>query len=170
MTKTARQGLLILYTGNGKGKTTAALGQMLRAWGRGMRVAAFQFIKPRGLRSGEHLAAERLGIAIIPMGRGRGRSGPEDAQQAWARCRETIYSGHYDMVVLDELTYPLAYGWLPIEVVMEALRGRPPSVHIVITGRNAPPELVEAAGLVTEMQEVKHPLKKGIKAQPGIEF
>jgi cob(I)alamin adenosyltransferase len=170
MTKATRQGLLILYTGNGKGKTTAALGLVLRAWGRGMRVAVFQFIKPSRLRSGEHLAAERLGIAIIPMGRGRGRSGPEDAQQAWDRCGEAIYSGHYDMVVLDELTYPLAYGWLPMEAVLEALRGRPMPVHVVITGRNAPPELVETADLVTEMREVKHPLKKGIKAQPGIEF
>ncbi len=170
MTKATRRGLLILYTGNGKGKTTAALGLVLRAWGRGMRVAVFQFIKPSRLRSGEHLAAERLGMPIIPMGKGRGRSGPEDAQQALEWCYEAIYSGRYDMVVLDELTYPLTYGWLPAEAVIKALQGRPAPVHVVVTGRNAPPGLVEAADLVTEMLEVKHPLNKGIQAQPGIEF
>lgn len=170
MTKAARHGLIILNTGNGKGKTTAALGLLLRAWGRGLSVAMFQFIKSHRLRSGEHLAAQRLGIAITPLGEGRGRPGPEQARQGWQRCREAIYSGQYDMVVLDELTYPLSYGWLPLPPVIEALRGRPPGVHVVITGRQAPPELVELADLVTEMQEVKHPLKKGVKAQPGIEF
>jgi cob(I)alamin adenosyltransferase len=170
MTKATRHGLIILNTGNGKGKTTAALGLLLRAWGRGLSVAMFQFIKPPRLRSGEHLAAQRLGIPITPLGRGRGRSGPEEAQRGWERCREAIYSGQYHMVVLDELTYPLNYGWLPLAGVIEALRGRPPGVHVVITGRQAPPELVGLADLVTEMQEVKHPLKKGLKAQPGIEF
>lgn len=170
MSKATPRGLVILYTGNGKGKTTAALGLMLRAWGRGLRVAMFQFIKPRRLRSGEHLAAQRLGIAITPLGEGRGKATPEQARRGWVHCREAIYSGDYDLVVLDEFTYPLTYGWLPLPGVLEALRSRPPAVHVVITGRGAPAELVELADLVTEMQEVKHPLKKGIPAQPGIEF
>lgn len=170
MSRAAPHGLIILYTGNGKGKTTAALGLMLRAWGRGLKVAMFQFIKPRRLRSGEHLAAQRLGIPITPLGEGRGRSTPEQAQQGWVRCLEAIESGEYDLVVLDEFTYPLAYGWLPLPEVVEALRRRHSAVHVVITGRRAPPELVELADLVTEMVEVKHPLQKGIPAQPGIEF
>ncbi|MFQ5826930.1 MAG: cob(I)yrinic acid a,c-diamide adenosyltransferase [Dehalococcoidia bacterium] len=176
MGQTARRGLVILNMGAGKGKTTAALGVMMRAWGRGMKVAMYQFIKSRRLRSGEHRAAERMGLLLLPLGRGFTRSSPnpeEDerlARECWARAKEAMGSGEYDIVILDELTYPLSYGWIDLQEVLKTLAGRPPGQHVIITGRQAPEELVEFADLVTEMREVKHPFRRGIKGQPGIEF
>jgi cob(I)alamin adenosyltransferase len=176
MGQTARQGLVILNMGAGKGKTTAALGVMMRAWGRGMKVTMFQFIKSRRLRSGEHLAAECMGVSLLAMGRGFTRSSPdleEDerlARECWEKAKEAVGSGEYDIVILDELTYPLAYGWLDLREVLKTLAGRPPGQHVIITGRDAPEELIEFADLVTEMREVKHPFRQGIKGQPGIEF
>jgi cob(I)alamin adenosyltransferase len=172
----ARQGLVLLNTGNGKGKTTAALGVIMRAWGRGMRVVMLQFIKASHHRYGEHRAAERIGIEVIPMGRGftwLSKNLEQDramARACWQEAVRRLHSGEYDVVVLDEITYPIRYGWLDVQEVIAALAQRPPHVHVVLTGRNAPQELVDFADLVTEMREVKHPYKRGVKAQPGLEY
>ena len=172
-----RTALVLLFTGNGKGKTTAALGQLFRAWGRGWNVVMLQFIKAETGNFGEHRAARRAGIEIIPLGSGftwLSKDIEQDkalARRCWEECRRRILGGDYDLVALDEITYPLTYGWLPTAEVIETLRSRPPHVHIVLTGRDAPAELVEFADLVTEMGETKHPYKtRGIKAQAGIEF
>jgi cob(I)alamin adenosyltransferase len=171
-----RKGLVVVNTGHGKGKTTAALGVVLRAWGRGMRVVVLQFMKARTSNYGEERAAKKLGIEMIPLGEGftwRSRDIEKHkaaARECWELAQRKISSGEYDVVVLDEMTYPLTYGWIPVEEVLEVLRQRPEGLHVIITGRDAPPELVEYADLVTEMQEVKHPHQKGLKAQPGIEF
>ncbi len=172
----SRHGLLMVNTGNGKGKTTAALGVMLRAWGRGWKVTMLQFIKTTTSNYGEHRAAQKLGIEIVPLGDGftwLSKDIEQDrahAREAWDLAKEKMYSGEYDLVVLDELTYPLIYDWLPLHEVLDALSKRPSWLHVIVTGRDAPPALMEAADMVTEMQEVKHPFQKGIKAQPGIEF
>lgn len=171
-----RKGLVIVNTGNGKGKTTAALGLMLRARGRGFRVVMFQFIKSRKHLYGEHLMAERLGVEIIPLGDGFTWESDNIefdkalAAEGWRECRQRIESGDYDMVILDELTYLTNYGWLSLDEVLDVLKGRDPQMHIVITGRDAPRELIEFADLVSEIKEVKHPLKRGIRAQAGIEL
>jgi cob(I)alamin adenosyltransferase len=174
--KRARQGLVVVNTGHGKGKTTAALGVVLRAWGRGLRVVIVQFVKTRTGNYGENRAAKKLGIEMIPMGEGftwLSKDIEKDkatAREAWELAREKICSDEYDLVVLDELTYPLTYGWLPVQEVIDVLRQRPEGLHVIITGRDAPEELIDYADLVTEMREVKHPFHKGLKAQPGIEF
>lgn len=176
MTERVRRPLVVVNTGDGKGKTTAALGVLFRAWGRGMRVVMLQFIKATTSNYGEDRAAKKLGIEIIPLGGGftwLSKDIEKDkalARELWEICKEKISSAHYDIVILDEFTYPLAYGWLPIDEVLDFLRNRPPGMHIIITGRAAPPELIEFADLVTEMRDVKHPFEKGIKAQPGLEF
>ena len=174
--KRARQGLVVVNTGHGKGKTTAALGVVLRAWGRGMRVVIIQFVKTRTSNYGENRAAKKLGIEMIPMGEGftwLSKDIEKDkatARECWELARQKIDSGQYDIVVLDEMTYPMTYGWIPVEEVIATLRQRPQGLHVIITGRDAPPELIEFADLVTEMREVKHPYRKGLKAQPGIDF
>jgi cob(I)alamin adenosyltransferase len=171
-----RTALVILNTGNGKGKTTAALGLLLRAAGRGWNVVMLQFIKAKTSNYGEHRAAKALGFEIISLGAGftwLSQNLDEDralAERCWAACKERLLSGEYDMVALDELTYPLTFGWLNTADVIETIRARPAHVHVVITGRNAPQELIDFADLVTEMSAVKHPYKRGIKAQAGIEF
>jgi cob(I)alamin adenosyltransferase len=171
-----RRGLLVVNTGNGKGKTTAALGVLFRAWGRGYRVTMLEFIKSKTSNYGEHRAARKLGIELISLGGGftwLSKDIEQDkalARECWEICKAKIASEDYDVVILDEFTYPLVYGWLPIDEVVETLRSRPPWLHVIVTGRDAPKELVEAADLVTEMREVKHPFQSGIKAQPGIEF
>jgi cob(I)alamin adenosyltransferase len=170
------QGLVIVHTGNGKGKTTAALGLLLRAAGQGLRVAMFQFIKAKSGNWGESRAAHRLGVEIVPLGSGFTWTSTDLerdralAQEGWGQCRAAIESGNYDLVVLDELTYCLTFGWLELEDVLAVLRNRPAGQHVVITGRDAPPELMKFADLVTEMREIKHPFAAGIKAQKGIEF
>jgi cob(I)alamin adenosyltransferase len=172
-----RKGLVVVNTGNGKGKTTAALGVLFRAWGRDMRVKMFQFLKHTGARFGEKRAAEKLDIAIDALGdgftwRSKDMQRTEDlAREQWAICKQAILSDEYDIIILDEFTYPLHYGWVPVEDAIETLRRKPHMLHVIITGRYAPDELVEFADLVTEMREIKHPYKEqGIKAQPGIEF
>ena len=170
------KGLVIVNTGKGKGKTTAAMGIVLRAWGRGMNVIMLQFIKHSTANFGEQRAAEKMGITMRAMGDGftwRSKDLEQSADMArahWEDCKEVIATGGYDVVVLDEFTYPMHYGWVPVEDVIEVLRNRPEMLHVIITGRNAPEALVEFADLVTEMQVVKHPYQQGIKAQPGIEF
>jgi cob(I)alamin adenosyltransferase len=171
-----RHQLTLVYTGYGKGKTTAALGLMLRAWGRGWSVVMLSFIKSETSNYGEERAARKLGIEIIPLGAGftwLSKDLENDkalAQRCWQLCKEKIASAKYDVVVLDEITYPITYGWLDIDDVLSVLRDRPTDLHIVITGRDAPQALIDYADLVTEMREVKHPFQSGIKAQPGIDF
>jgi cob(I)alamin adenosyltransferase len=172
-----RHGLLIVNTGDGKGKTTAALGVLLRASGREMRVGMFQFIKSAETKYGEHIAAERLGVEIIPLGDGftwLSENIAEDralAARGWARAREALAAGTFDVLILDELTYCLTFGWLETRDVLDAIRSRPRGTHVIVTGRDAPAELIEAADLVTEMRMVKHPYRdQGIAAQPGIEL
>jgi cob(I)alamin adenosyltransferase len=171
-----RKALVILYTGNGKGKTTAALGMLLRAWGRGMKVCMLSFIKAETSNYGEERAARKLGIELIPLGGGftwLSKDIEKDkalAQRCWELCKAKIASAAYDIVVLDEITYPITYGWLDVDEVIETLRSRPADLHVVLTGREAHEKLIEFADLVTEMREVKHPFNAGIKAQPGVDF
>ena len=173
------RGLLMVHTGNGKGKTTCALGLMMRAAGRGMKCCMIQFMKSRNDSYGEHESAERLGIEVHTMGDGFtwDTKNPEQdiktARQTWQLCIEKLRSGDYDMLVFDELVYVLSYNWLPVEEVLQEIksaRASQPALHIVVTGRDAPAELIEAADLVTEMKEIKHPFNAGIRAQQGIEF
>ena len=172
-----RHGLVIVNTGEGKGKTTAALGVIFRAWGRDFKIRMFQFIKHTGARFGEHRAAKKLDIPIESMGDGfTWLSKDMDrtaalAMEQWDRCREAILNGDEDIIVLDEFTYAMHYGWVPVSEVVDTLRLRPDTMHVIITGRYAPQELIDCADLVTEMKLIKHPYQdKGIKAQRGIEF
>ena len=175
----SRRGLILINTGPGKGKTTAALGTALRAVGNGMRALMLQFLKG-SWHYGELDAVEAFGgkFVLKQMGRGFVKVGgaetdPEDIQMvkaAWAEAQEAIYSGEWDLVVLDEINYAISYKMLDPAVVAAALRGRPEMVHVILTGRNAHPLLVELADTVTEMREVKHAYEKGILAQRGIEY
>ena len=173
------RGLLMVNTGNGKGKTTCALGLMMRAAGRGLKCCMIQFMKSRQDRYGEHVSAEKLGIEVHTMGDGFtwDTKNPEQdiktARDTWMLCVEKMRSGAYDLLVFDELVYVLSYKMLPAGEVLEelrAIRAAQPALHIVVTGRDAPEELIAAADLVTEMQEIKHPFTAGIRAQQGIEF
>jgi cob(I)alamin adenosyltransferase len=173
----SKKGLVIVNTGHGKGKTTAALGVLFRAWGWGWRICVIQFVKHQRGKWGEIRAAERLGIEWHKMGSGftqpAGDTGEATAKarRGWELAQEKIASGDYDLIVLDEFTYPLNYGWLDRKEVIAWLQEhKPPALHLVITGRDAPPALIEFADLVTDMQKVKHPFDRGVKAQPGIEF
>jgi cob(I)alamin adenosyltransferase len=173
------RGLLIVHTGNGKGKTTAALGLLMRAAGRGLNCCMIQFMKSRNDRYGEHVAADKLGIEVHTMGDGftwDTKNPEQDRQTAratWQLCVEKLRSGDYDLIVFDELVYVLSYQMLAVEEVLEefrAVREAQASLHIVVTGRDAPEQLIAQADLVTEMREIKHPFTAGIKAQQGIEF
>jgi cob(I)alamin adenosyltransferase len=166
-------------TGDGKGKSTAAFGLALRAFGRthvhGKLVKIFQFMKVPSARFGEHRMFEQLGIPIEGLGDGfswKSQDLENSAQLAldgWEKARAAIMSGDYFMVTLDELTYPLIYGWLPLEGVLQTLRDRPKHTHVVITGRRCPEEIIELADTVSEIKLVKHAFKAGIPAQRGIE-
>jgi cob(I)alamin adenosyltransferase len=175
-----RKGLVLVYTGPGKGKTTAALGVGLRAVGQGLKVLMVQFIKG-SWHYGELDAARMLGddkFRILPMGRGFVKVGVEkpDAEdvrrveEAWQFASEQLLSGEYDLVILDEINYAISYKMLEPEKVLAALRRKPEMVHVILTGRNAHPTLTEFADLVTEMREVKHPYQQGILAQRGIDY
>lgn len=171
-----RQGLLVVYTGDGKGKTTAALGLVFRALGYGARVAVVQFIK------GKRATGERLFAATLPqltfltLGEGFTSQGDDRemharaAREAWARARDLLAAGEHTIVVLDELTYLLHHGFVPLADVLAALAARPAEVTAVVTGRGAPAELTAAADLVTEMRSLKHPFDHGGRALPGIDF
>ena len=164
------------YTGKGKGKTTAALGCLMRAYGRGLKVIMLQFVKKKGSRFGEHIAAEQLGIEIVPLGEGftwRSEDIEKDrkaALECWNICKDKILGGHYDMIVLDEITYPIKFDWLDVNEVLSVIAQRPKWMHIIITGRDVDEKIVGAADLVTEMLEVKHHFSKNIRQQPGIEW
>ena len=174
-----RRGLLIVNTGDGKGKSTAAFGLALRAHGRqhvhGKTVKIFQFMKVPSARFGEHRMFEQLGIPIEGLGDGfswKSQDLEHPAQRArngWEKAKAEIMSGENFMVVLDELTYPLIYGWMPLDDVLLTLQNRPKDVHVVITGRRCPPEIIALADTVTEMTKVKHAFNAGIPAQRGIE-
>ncbi|MYD95370.1 MAG: cob(I)yrinic acid a,c-diamide adenosyltransferase [Chloroflexi bacterium] len=171
------RGLVVINTGLGKGKTTAALGVMLRAWGSNLRSRMFQFIKNTNASFGEHRAARRLEIPIEARGNGCTRRS-KDLDQAralavsqWQRCKATLENGDEDIVVLDEFTYPLHFGWISVADVTTALKRRRPGMQVIITGRFAPQDLIDFADVVTEMDVVKHPYRdQGIKAQLGIEL
>jgi len=170
-----RRGLVLVHTGDGKGKSTAAFGLALRAHGRGKPVLIYQFMKVPSARFGEHRIFETLGVPIIGLGDGfswKSKDLEHSAQLArdgWAKAEATIRSGERFLVVLDEIMYPLRYGWVPLEPVLACLRERPSHVHVVLTGRGAPAELIELADTVTEMTMVKHHFKAGVPAQRGIE-
>ena len=174
-----RRGLVIVNTGDGKGKSTAAFGLALRAFGRthvhGKKVRIFQFMKVPTARFGEHRMFDQLGLPIEGLGDGfswksqdQERSGLL-ARKGWAVAKAAILSTDNFMVVLDELTYPLIYGWLPLGDVLQTLNDRPRSTHVVITGRRCPPEIIALADTVTEMTLVKHAFNAGTPAQRGIE-
>lgn len=172
-----RHGLVIVNTGNGKGKTTAMLGTLLRAWGRQMRVCVVQFIKAETGNWGEIRAAKKLDIEWHALGDGFTWTSKDleasgnKARAAWALAQEKIASGNYDVIALDEITYAFHYGWLDVDAALGWLReNKPPALHVIFTGRDAPPALIEYADLVTEMREIKHPFQKGILAQAGVEF
>jgi cob(I)alamin adenosyltransferase len=171
------QGLIQVYTGDGKGKTTCALGLALRAVGQGLKVYMVQFLKGRD--TGEAWAAARLAPDLTLQSFGRPvlinfkSPAPEDlalARQALDLARDLLTAGEHDLVILDEINLALAYGLLPLKEVLEMLKGRPPWVEVVLTGRQAPPELVAMADLVTEMRPVKHYYEAGVPARRGIEW
>ena len=170
-----RRGLLIVNTGDGKGKSTAAFGLALRAHGRGKAVKIYQFMKVPTARFGEHRMFEQLGIPVEGLGDGfswKSKDLEHSAQLArdgWQKAKAAILSGEFFLVVLDEITYPLIYGWLPLDDVLATLRARPTDVHVCMTGRRCPTELIELADTVTEMTKVKHAFNAGIPAQRGIE-
>ena len=175
--KTIEKGLLMVHTGTGKGKSTAAFGLVLRCLGHGFPVAIVQFVKGKW-QTGERAALDRFAglVSIRSMGEGftwetqdRARD-IAAAQAAWAAAQEALADPRHRLVLLDELNIVLRYDYLPVAEVVEVLQRRRPDLHIVVTGRNARPELIEAADLVTEMAAVKHHFAAGVKAQPGIEF
>jgi cob(I)alamin adenosyltransferase len=175
--KTESRGLLLVHTGKGKGKSSAAWGMVMRCLGHGMRVGIVQFIKG-AWSTGEAVFLQRFPelVTIRTMGEGftwetqdRARD-IAAAERAWAEARKMLSDPSLRLIVLDELNVVLRYEYLPVDAVIEAVAARPPEQHVVITGRNAPQALIDAADLVTEMTLVKHPFRAGIKAQPGIEF
>ncbi len=169
--------LLIVNTGHGKGKTTAALGQVFRALGHGFKVCVVQFLKGTW-KYGELEAAKRFPdlLEIHVLGKGftwRSDNIQEDiqlAKEAWQYAEQVIQSGKFNLVVLDELTYLISYGMVPEQDILECLKNRPPGLHVVVTGRDAPKALIDLADIVTEMRETKHCFQQGIKGQRGIEF
>jgi len=174
-----RRGLIIVHTGPGKGKTTAAMGTALRAVGQGMRVLMLQFLKG-SWHYGELDAVKAFADKFVlkPMGRGFVKVGaekpdPEDVrmvEEAWKEAERAIQSGQWDLVVLDEINYAISYGMLDPAKVVDTLRKKPAMVHVILTGRNAHPTIVEMADTVTEMRQVKHAYEKGVMAQRGIEY
>ena len=175
--KTAKKGLIIVNTGDGKGKTTAALGTALRAAGHGMRVGIVQFIKGTWTY-GELAALKRFDdlIDIHVMGRGftwNSEDLEKDrrvAREGWTKAVDMIRSERYSLIILDELTYLMTFGFVDSDTILSTLETKPPALHVIVTGRGAPVDLIGMADLVTEMKAVKHPFAAGIKAQQGIEF
>jgi cob(I)alamin adenosyltransferase len=176
-TKTEERGLIILHTGTGKGKSTAAFGLVLRCLGHGMRVGIVQFVKG-AWSTGERTVLSRFPDLVTMRAMGEGFTWETQdrardiaaARAAWALAKAMIADPGYRLVLLDELNIVLRYDYLPVEEVVTALRSKPRDLHVVVTGRNAKPELIEIADLVTEMRLVKHPFRAGVKAQAGIEF
>jgi cob(I)alamin adenosyltransferase len=176
-----RHGLTLVFTGNGKGKTTAAVGLTVRAAGNRLRVFFLQFIKGQWKTGERDILRSLPGVDLEVTGRGftiEGLRNPkiplEDhaaaAAHGWSVARQIVHEGDYDMVVLDEILGAVHAGLVPLDELIELVQTRPPLLHLVLTGRNAPPALVEVADLVSEIQPIKHPFERGIKAQRGIEF
>jgi cob(I)alamin adenosyltransferase len=163
-------------TGHGKGKSSAAFGVMVRGWARGWNVGVVQFLKSGKWKVGERKLAEQLEIEWHTLGDGFTWESSdlertaELGRQAWAVAAAKLASGDYDLLILDELTYPMKYGWVAVDEVVAAIRDRAPRTSVVVTGRNAPDELIEVADTVTEMRKVKHAYDNGISAMKGIEF
>ena len=174
-----RRGLIIVNTGPGKGKTTAAMGTGLRAVGQGLRVLMLQFLKG-SWHYGELDAVQAFGDKFVMKQMGRGfvkvgteKPDPEDVrmvEEAWAEAEKAMHSGNWDLVILDEINYAISYGMLDPDKVAQGLRSKPEAVHVILTGRNAHPTIVELADTVTEMRQVKHAYEKGVLAQRGIEY
>ncbi|MGI8668802.1 MAG: cob(I)yrinic acid a,c-diamide adenosyltransferase [Aridibacter sp.] len=173
------KGLLIVNTGDGKGKTTCSIGLMVRAAGQGLNCCMIQFMKSKTDRYGEHESLEKLGVEVHTMGDGFTWDTNDPAQdiktseETWTLCVEKMRSGEYDLLVFDELVYVLDYKFLDLQKVLDEIKAvkiEQPALHIIVSGRNAPAELIELADLVTEMKEIKHPFHAGIYAQQGIEF
>lgn len=173
-----KTGLVIIYTGNGKGKTSAAMGLLMRAWGRKMKVCAIQFVKSPDRQYGESLAARRMGIEIMQVGDGCTWQSKDMektiacALTGWEIARQKILDSSYDVIVLDEFTFPLHFDWLDVHEVLDWLKeNKPEKLHLVITGRYAPQELMDYANLVTEMVEIKHPYRdENLLSQEGVDF
>ena len=173
------RGLIIVNTGPGKGKTTAAMGTALRAVGNGMKVLMLQFLKG-SWHYGELDAVKAFGDNFIMKQMGRGfvkvggaETDPQDillVEEAWKEAEQAIMSGQWDLVILDEINYAISYGMLDPAMVVETLRRKPEQVHVILTGRNAHPTIIELADTVTEMKQVKHAYEKGVLAQRGIEY
>jgi cob(I)alamin adenosyltransferase len=176
-TKTEERGLLIVHTGKGKGKSTAAFGMVFRAIGHGFPVGIVQFVKG-AWGTGERDVLEKFPELVTIKAMGEGFTwDTQDRQRdlaaarvAWEEAKRMIANPHLKMVLLDELNIVLRYDYLPLEEVLEVLRNKPRDLHVIVTGRNAKDELIELADLVTEMTEIKHPFRSGVKAQPGVEF
>lgn len=176
-TKTAEKGLLIVHTGKGKGKSSAAMGMVVRAIGHGMKVGVVQFIKG-AMATGEKAVFDAFPqqVEFKPMGEGFTWDTQDRARDiavtrtAWEEVKRMITDPTYDMVLADELNIVLRYDYLPLDEVLEVFAARPAMQHVIATGRNAPDALIAAADLVTEMMQVKHPFRSGVKAQKGIEF
>jgi len=170
------QSIVLVNTGDGKGKSSAAFGVMVRGWARGWNVGVIQFVKGGKWKTGERKLADRLGIEWHTLGDGFTWESTdlertaELGRQAWAVAAEKLASGDYDLLVLDEVTYPVKYGWIDAATVAGAIRDRAPRTSVVATGRAAPPELIDVADTVTEMRKVKHAYDAGISALKGIEF
>jgi cob(I)alamin adenosyltransferase len=169
--------LLIVITGDGKGKSTSAFGMLLRSWARGYRCGVFQFVKSGKWKVGEAKAAAALGgIDWEKMGNGWSwlqkdlEESADLAREGWRHVKEMIAEERYEFILLDEMTYPINWGWIDIDDVVTTLRDRPGFQHVVITGRRAPEELIAIADLVSEVVKVKHPMDEGIRAQQGIEW
>lgn len=181
--------LLMVHTGDGKGKSTAAFGLALRGWNQGWNIGVFQFVKSAKWRIGEQTVLERLGELHATTGEGgpvewhkmgsgwswSKRQGSEDdharaAAEGWAEIKRRLAAETHDLYVLDEFTYPIGWGWVDLDDVVTTLRDRPGHQHVVVTGRRAPEELVAVSDLVTEMTKVKHPMDAGQKGQRGIEW
>jgi cob(I)alamin adenosyltransferase len=173
---TRQRSLVLVNTGDGKGKSTAAFGVVMRSVARGWRVCVIQFIKSDKWKVGEEAVGRQLGVEWLKGGDGFTWESPDldesrgCAIAAWALAAAAIAGGEYELVVLDEITYPLNYGWLEIEAVIAAIRERPEHVNVVATGRNAPTPLVDVADTVTEMRKVKHAFDRGIRARRGLDF
>ena len=176
--KTAvKKGLIIVHTGNGKGKSTAAFGTALRAIGRGYKVAIVQFIKGKW-KTGEGEFFKKFSDQCLMLSLGEGftwvtQNFEEDvksAQKAWAKCREILHDKHYQLVIFDEINYVMKYNFLDVKDVIAELEKKPASKHVILTGHGAPQALIDMADLVTEMKCIKHPYQQGIKAQAGIEY
>jgi cob(I)alamin adenosyltransferase len=170
------ESIVLLHTGDGKGKSSAAFGVMGRAWARGWRVVVLQFIKAESWNTGEHKLARHLGVEWWSLGDGFTWESQDmdetiaKGRHAWSVARSKLASGDYDLVILDELTYIVTLGWVPLADVLDGLRDRAPTTNVIVTGRDAPPELIELADTASEMVKLRHAYDRGVRAKRGIEY